>query len=953
MGETRIVLVGNENDVLHCAHNFALSEGGKRYPSADHYAHSMILASLHLDEVHILELLATPSTIVAKKARELLRENMPQGHDLNSLQSYLVSSRQSYTMQGLRLRAEQDKNFRKTLMDTKSSLLIVCDRRDAELGIGMDEDMFVDYMKAKNANYPIVSQWMLNSSERPPELGQNQLGFFLMWLRYEIRQKELSKWLNNTEIEMDGLNSDSDGSKLKISASNLVIALEGIFKPLSNYYASQIEMKGEFYRSVEHYAYQRLFEALKLDDSEIMRLRTTVRPADLSTVANRIIRRLKLDMSDVTHKKSKMDRWRQSAMKHKFSKNDFLQQLLLSTGFAILLEYTEADDYRWVSSVDEFELQHLLTKRYITPNDIVDWMCERADPPKVMSHLVGNRSGIFLMELRRKFAIGNTNRIPLVSPLKSNAIRSGVSNHMICFTPESVLHPLYPAEIRVDANTNPLVSPIHYVVQKACKFFEIDKETEELLLSTKDTLECWSNLHVLLNERSFSLDKIQLWYMTERQNALKDAMRYQLQQHPPLLRVLLDTEDALLVCCWRFSSSEAELSVGMRERDFRMWCSQVRLNTKQLIDVFLRPMAFRPPYVGGNRIGLMLMELRREFILNGVFPHQLPELVMSADAVFGSESPLENYVPHQEFEILDDVNFTALWANPLILMSKLEPPESELDINARSVKIKPPLTSLNDEDVNRLINQQHRQKRAYFRDKTMAETNVEVLRGSYAKYVHLLRAGILRDLRAQRILNFWSKHGANIQAHRRLVEGRSQTQPLPPFVQQPPLLTVPPRMNPWINSQGPILDTPMGMKEPIHDPNRMMNSYAKHGNDQQPDSSVNFTNEQADQMRSKFERRDRDWDRRDGRPMHRDRSFRNNDDRNRRNNDGFHRHNRFTQQQRIVQNQTQPRPQTTNSNSTKSPAAAKSAAPPPSKKPKREVREEDLSEGEIVSSEED
>lgn len=69
----------------------------------------MILASLHLDEVHILELLATPSNVVAKRARELLRENMPQGHDLNSLHQYLVSSRQSYTMQGLRLRTEQDK----------------------------------------------------------------------------------------------------------------------------------------------------------------------------------------------------------------------------------------------------------------------------------------------------------------------------------------------------------------------------------------------------------------------------------------------------------------------------------------------------------------------------------------------------------------------------------------------------------------------------------------------------------------------------------------------------------------------------------------------------------------------------------------------------------------------------------------------------------------------------
>lgn len=79
--------------------------------------------------------------------------------------------------------------------------------------------------------------------------------------------------------------------------------------------------------------------------------------------------------------------------------------------------------------------------------------------------------------------------------------------------------------------------------------------------------------------------------------------------------------------------------------------------------MFLRPMAFRPAFVGGNRIGLMLMELRREYILQAVIPHYLPELPMSASSILGSESPLENYVPHVNFEIFDDTNFTAVWAS--------------------------------------------------------------------------------------------------------------------------------------------------------------------------------------------------------------------------------------------------------------------------------------------------
>lgn len=71
----------------------------------------MILTQLKLDEVHILELLATPSANVSLRARELLQENMPAGHDMNSLAQYLMTSRQSYTMLGLRLRAEQDKRM--------------------------------------------------------------------------------------------------------------------------------------------------------------------------------------------------------------------------------------------------------------------------------------------------------------------------------------------------------------------------------------------------------------------------------------------------------------------------------------------------------------------------------------------------------------------------------------------------------------------------------------------------------------------------------------------------------------------------------------------------------------------------------------------------------------------------------------------------------------------------
>lgn len=77
--------------------------------------------------------------------------------------------------------------FRQALMDTKDALLIVCDPRDSDLGIGMDEDAFVDYTRRRRLTADAISLWMQDEKSRPPEVGQNQLGFFLMWLRYEIR----------------------------------------------------------------------------------------------------------------------------------------------------------------------------------------------------------------------------------------------------------------------------------------------------------------------------------------------------------------------------------------------------------------------------------------------------------------------------------------------------------------------------------------------------------------------------------------------------------------------------------------------------------------------------------------------------------------------------------------------------------------------------------------------
>ncbi|VDD91264.1 unnamed protein product [Enterobius vermicularis] len=677
MEDGKIILVGNETDILHCGYSHALSDGGKRYPSADHYAHAMILTQLGLDEALILELLCTSSSEVPVKANQLLRDNMPAGHDMNSLASYLQTSRQSYTMQGLRLRVEQDSAFEKALMGTKDALLIVCDPRDSELGIGMDESTFLEWMTKEKADAEMLGYWMRNERTRPPALGHNQLGYFLMWLRYEVAEKKRAFLLSTQPVEVDGISTDQSGDPVRITTSELVLSLQGIFRPLSNYYALPFDMKGERYRSVEHYAYQRLFDALRLDDKCIGELGDSV----------------------VESKMGRLDRWRQSAMKHKMTRNEGLQQLLLSTGHALLVDTVDGDP-SWTCGVDEFELQHLLTKQYINAKTIVDWITERVKPPTT-----GNKTGLLLMELRAKFAasLSTQNRIPLVSPLSTAAeLRTLITSHMICFTAESVFHFLYPAMVRPPNSADLLPSPAHYVAKHATKYFNMCPEDAEWVLENSHSTECWHRLNYIIEKGTASLDKIQGWYMDERQRAIKIALGLMFEQHPPLMRALLDTQDALLVYCSRFSSLEAELSIGMRERDLRSWLAQIDLDTKQLFDSTLRPLAFRPPYLGGNRLGCILMELRREFTLRGVFPHQLPELQIGVETILGSESPAENYVASYPFDILDPDNFVALWANPFLLLAK-QKKDTDLWNQANSIKTAPKLISIDNSKLNGII----------------------------------------------------------------------------------------------------------------------------------------------------------------------------------------------------------------------------------------------------------
>ncbi|KAF1762523.1 hypothetical protein GCK72_010785 [Caenorhabditis remanei] len=735
MDEDKIVLIGNETDLLHSGYNFAIKAEGKRFPSSVHFTHHAILASLKLPDPIIDELLCTTSSDVQQKAMVILQENMPDGHDLNTLGGYLMTSLHSYSLQGLRLRAEHDKEFERTLMKTNEALLIVCDEKNAQVGIGMDDKTFMEWMAKEKADSRQISYWMKHQHTKPSDLGHNWLGKYLMWLRFETQEKRKQGLLQRETFLVPGISKEKDDKVAMISINDLLICLEGIFRPLSNYYAFPFEMKGERYRSVEHYAYEKLFNSLKLDDKAIEKIQTTPVPLDVPTVAGKVLRSLEISAETIAEKTTKMDRWRQSAMKHKIYHNEYLQQLLLSTGSAILVD-TSIGDPVWTCCASETELQHLLTKPYVTPQKLIGFMLdgEQKTTPKSLRHLYGNKSGLLLMELRERMSIHTTSRIPLLSAINTAPLKSIVTPNVICFTPESVFHPLYPAEIRCSHDGPPLPSPAHYVATQAAKLLNINKEDTEYILEETSSIQCWQRLHEVIELRGRGLELEQTWWMDKRMQFIKESLQLLFDQHPPLLRCLLDTGDSLLVYCSRFSSMDAELSIGMREMDFRWWMQEVGMSTQTLIDMCSHPMAFRPPYLGGNRLGLILMELRREFVLQGVFPQQLPELQLTPDSILGTNSPSENFMTSEHFDILQPWNYTALWINPLFLLAKDGHPEAM--VQCTRIKTSPRMVTIDDEKVTEMVQNLVTEES---HDATLGRIAAEDLRAVFMKLCGRLR----------------------------------------------------------------------------------------------------------------------------------------------------------------------------------------------------------------------
>jgi predicted NAD-dependent protein-ADP-ribosyltransferase YbiA (DUF1768 family) len=576
----KVVLVGDEDDILHAGYPFTLKQEGKRFPSVLHYVYAKVLQHFKLQDEHVMDILSIPVLEVVAKANKMLEESM--GATFSHYSPNIRQTMQYFLMEGLRLRSEQDENFRSNLFSTNDALLIVCDEKNAELGVGMSDKTFYEFWASSGYKMQDLSDWMLFERQRPKNVGQNLLGCMLMLRRHELREVERFKCLKNPEFTFEGLSTNVDETPMTVTANSQILSLSGVLKPLSNYYRSIFDVKEISYRSVEHYAYERLFESLKIDEIYVQQLRSVPYPVDISKVATKILQSLEGEKPDWRHKMAKLDRYRQTAMKHKISKNAELRQLLLNTGNAFIVETNCYGDNVWTVNTDEYELQHLLTKPGIDIGYLVEIMLRRKDPSPTLKHLGQNKTGILLMELRQKYANTTFIPYPFIAPPDMNIQKLGLSNHIICFTPESIFHPFYPVPIMITKQLT-VPSPMHYVILYSCRFLGLKPAIEEEFLCLADGFEAWSRFNCFLQtETNISFDKLKTYFMAERQKLIKAALALMFQQHPAVLRVLLETDDALLIYCARFSTIESELCSGLRERDFRKVFQESQSDVKEV-----------------------------------------------------------------------------------------------------------------------------------------------------------------------------------------------------------------------------------------------------------------------------------------------------------------------------------------------------------------------------------
>lgn len=276
--------------------------------------------------------------------------------------------------------------------------------------------------------------------------------------------------VTSTRINDDNLHYKHDD----VSVSEKLISLSGIFQVLSHYYATPMFIHRKRYRSVEHYVCQKFFRSLKFNAKAIEKIVTTTDPRKLTNVVSNILYTQYPPIPEevLTETKNKMNKWYEVGMKKKFDAFPILRQLLLATGDALLIETNNLADKIMSIGVSEAEIQFLLTKQDVTPQDLMNAMAEFPELKSFLFRKLGqNRAGFMLMKLRNvlkqqsnEIALNLFEQIPVVSSLDY------ASDNVTCFTNASVLHPKYLCPIIAERSSVLYPSVDHYLFVEGAKF---------------------------------------------------------------------------------------------------------------------------------------------------------------------------------------------------------------------------------------------------------------------------------------------------------------------------------------------------------------------------------------------------------------------------------------------------------------------------------------------------
>lgn len=328
------------------------------------------------------------------------------------------------------------------------------------------------------------------------------------------------------------------------------------------------------------------------------------------------------------------------ATKLKFEQYPVLKRLLVATGDALLIETCPTTDFKaaieWTMCVSEGEIQRFLTSSPYNTGDLLRFILK---PEKkfyrFFSSTVGrNRAGLALMRLRREYRRANVELLHLPPPPPTGGELD--ETRLICFTDSSVFHPTYISPFWTKEG-DLYTSVQHFIASEIAKKFGFS-DSMKTQVANCDASEIDSWLDWYIYQRFPDPERYLEWFWTGgRDEMLKVGSRLKFEKHPDLLRALLETGNSLLVYCrGRFQSEDTEWSIGTTEHDLKLWMQECRCDCRTLLKWCLSPLERRPAFLGGNRLGALLMELRREFRLRGFQAHTLPKLSVSVEIVLGT-----------------------------------------------------------------------------------------------------------------------------------------------------------------------------------------------------------------------------------------------------------------------------------------------------------------------------